>query len=294
MTVSSQFSLYGFRSLFISASPNSTGCLPVSQYTCRKTCDRFHTLSLALNNSRARQFMHFAKCSASSIVQFSTSFAKFLLSQTIGPERAIRLASSMFSPRDGTTSIVVVVLLEPPPGLPKLAGRKTCEADLNTICHRNHYVKNFHVDSREEFDGKENENSHDVSKCEDGKNCHERICGASSSHNGKGNTEDHRIDGWNRAAAQEEIVMPTLKDYRADFYTFTGKASDITRQLAFAGIALIWIFKTDRTGTFRYPSRFNSARHTHHRGTGSRSYSVLCRSDYLAHVLSDEGTGLHR
>jgi|RhiMetdeSRZDD1v2_1073273.scaffolds.fasta_scaffold195909_4 hypothetical protein len=47
--------------------------------------------------------------------------------------------------------------------------------------------------------------------------------------------------------------MPTLKDYRATFYEFTGKASDISRQLAFAGIALIWIFKSERTGSFAIP-----------------------------------------
>ena len=34
-----------------------------------------------------------------------------------------------------------------------------------------------------------------------------------------------------------------LQDYRDDFYTYSGKASDISRQLAFAGIAIIWIFK---------------------------------------------------
>jgi len=36
-----------------------------------------------------------------------------------------------------------------------------------------------------------------------------------------------------------------LADYRADFYTFSGKASDLCRQLAFAGIALIWVFKVN-------------------------------------------------
>lgn len=36
-----------------------------------------------------------------------------------------------------------------------------------------------------------------------------------------------------------------LRDYRDDFYTFSGKASDVSRQLAFAGIAIIWLFKKD-------------------------------------------------
>ena len=34
-----------------------------------------------------------------------------------------------------------------------------------------------------------------------------------------------------------------LAEYKSDFYHFTGKLSDINRQIAFAGIALIWIFK---------------------------------------------------
>lgn len=44
-----------------------------------------------------------------------------------------------------------------------------------------------------------------------------------------------------------------LQDYRADFYTFSGKASDLSRQLAFAGIALIWLFKKDNTGQLSIP-----------------------------------------
>lgn len=37
-----------------------------------------------------------------------------------------------------------------------------------------------------------------------------------------------------------------LSEYKQDYYIFTGKLSDINRQIAFAGIALIWIFrKTD-------------------------------------------------
>jgi hypothetical protein len=34
-----------------------------------------------------------------------------------------------------------------------------------------------------------------------------------------------------------------IEDYREDFYAFTGKASEVNRQLALAGIAVIWIFK---------------------------------------------------
>ncbi|WFU14415.1 hypothetical protein [Bradyrhizobium sp. CB3481] len=36
-----------------------------------------------------------------------------------------------------------------------------------------------------------------------------------------------------------------LQDYRETFYTFSGKASDLNRQLAFAGIAIIWLFKKE-------------------------------------------------
>lgn len=34
-----------------------------------------------------------------------------------------------------------------------------------------------------------------------------------------------------------------LSEYKEDYYAFTGKLSDINRQIAFAGIGLIWIFK---------------------------------------------------
>jgi hypothetical protein len=34
-----------------------------------------------------------------------------------------------------------------------------------------------------------------------------------------------------------------LQDYRQTFYDYSAKASDIARQSAFAGIALIWLFK---------------------------------------------------
>ncbi len=35
-----------------------------------------------------------------------------------------------------------------------------------------------------------------------------------------------------------------LEDYKQDYYWYSGKASDVARQLAFAGIALVWIFKS--------------------------------------------------
>ncbi len=39
-----------------------------------------------------------------------------------------------------------------------------------------------------------------------------------------------------------------LKDARENYYDFSRKTSDIVRQLGFAGIALIWIFKTESNG----------------------------------------------
>jgi hypothetical protein len=46
-----------------------------------------------------------------------------------------------------------------------------------------------------------------------------------------------------------------LQDYRESFYTFSGKLSDITRQLAFAGIAIIWLFKKDVSGIPAVPEK---------------------------------------
>ena len=45
-----------------------------------------------------------------------------------------------------------------------------------------------------------------------------------------------------------------LSDYRETYYEFSGKASDVARKLAFAGIALVWIFKTSNGPTPKIPS----------------------------------------
>ena len=45
-----------------------------------------------------------------------------------------------------------------------------------------------------------------------------------------------------------------LEDYRKDYYGFSTKASEIARQLSFAGIALIWIFKLENGGPLAIPS----------------------------------------
>jgi hypothetical protein len=47
--------------------------------------------------------------------------------------------------------------------------------------------------------------------------------------------------------------MSTLADARQSYYDLTGKASDVVRQLAFAGIAFVWIFKTERNGVVTIP-----------------------------------------
>lgn len=55
--------------------------------------------------------------------------------------------------------------------------------------------------------------------------------------------------------ADQETNKKTVDDYKKDYEYFTGKASEISRSLAFAGIALIWIFKTtSEDGSFEIPS----------------------------------------
>jgi hypothetical protein len=47
-----------------------------------------------------------------------------------------------------------------------------------------------------------------------------------------------------------------LSDVRSASDTFSGKASEIVRSLALAGIAVIWVFKTDgQDGTINLPSK---------------------------------------
>jgi hypothetical protein len=44
-----------------------------------------------------------------------------------------------------------------------------------------------------------------------------------------------------------------LSDYRKVYYEFSGKLSDIVRQLAFAGIAVIWVFKQEAKPVAKIP-----------------------------------------
>ncbi len=45
-----------------------------------------------------------------------------------------------------------------------------------------------------------------------------------------------------------------LSDYRETYYEFSGKASDVARQLAFAGIAIIWLFKVQQGDVPKIPN----------------------------------------
>lgn len=44
-----------------------------------------------------------------------------------------------------------------------------------------------------------------------------------------------------------------LESIHATYYEYSGKASDIARQLCFAGIALIWIFKQEKGAPLDVP-----------------------------------------
>lgn len=50
-----------------------------------------------------------------------------------------------------------------------------------------------------------------------------------------------------------------LEQYKEDYYKFSGKLSDNARKLAFAGIAIVWIFKQEKEGTFILPAQLQWA-----------------------------------
>ena len=50
-----------------------------------------------------------------------------------------------------------------------------------------------------------------------------------------------------------------LKECREYFYEFSGKLSDNARKLAFAGIAIVWIFKQGKDGSFAIPDELKTA-----------------------------------
>ena len=45
-----------------------------------------------------------------------------------------------------------------------------------------------------------------------------------------------------------------LSEYKKDYYSYSGLASTTSRQLALAGIALIWIFKTQVQDVYNLPN----------------------------------------
>tara|TARA_R110000765_G_scaffold171343_1_gene276232 strand:- start:725 stop:1153 length:429 start_codon:yes stop_codon:yes gene_type:complete len=49
-----------------------------------------------------------------------------------------------------------------------------------------------------------------------------------------------------------------IDDYKKDYEYFTGKASDINRNLALAGVAIIWIFKTTSETGIAIPNQLIS------------------------------------
>jgi len=44
-----------------------------------------------------------------------------------------------------------------------------------------------------------------------------------------------------------------LLDFRESYYTHSGKASDVARQLGFAGLGVVWIFKYEEAGNQSVP-----------------------------------------
>jgi hypothetical protein len=46
--------------------------------------------------------------------------------------------------------------------------------------------------------------------------------------------------------------MTTVAQYQEAYHWHSGKASDISRQLGYAGIALVWLFKTQTANTVLY------------------------------------------
>jgi len=45
-----------------------------------------------------------------------------------------------------------------------------------------------------------------------------------------------------------------VEDCRQFYYNHSGKASDVQRQLAFAGIAIIWVFRVSNVGEQKIPT----------------------------------------
>ncbi|WP_215824722.1 hypothetical protein [Xanthomonas citri] len=48
--------------------------------------------------------------------------------------------------------------------------------------------------------------------------------------------------------------MSNLKEYQQAYRDLSGRASELVRQLSFAGIAFVWVFKKDGAGLDSVPS----------------------------------------
>lgn len=47
-----------------------------------------------------------------------------------------------------------------------------------------------------------------------------------------------------------------LNDYKQEYQWYSGKASDVVRQLSFAGIAVVWLFKVQSKTEIKVPEAF--------------------------------------
>ena len=90
-------------------------------------------------------------------------------------------------------------------------------------------------------------------------------------------------DGKHGGPTEVSDGLMTLSDARDGYYVHSGKASDIARQLAFAGIAIIWIFKKDVNGMPTIGSSFIPA---------TKWFIVTLGADLLQYVCAATAWGL--
>ncbi len=64
-------------------------------------------------------------------------------------------------------------------------------------------------------------------------------------------SEERQMEGQQMEAP--ETAIKTINDYKTDYEYFTGKASEINRNIALGGIAIIWIFRTSDTNKLMIP-----------------------------------------
>lgn len=76
----------------------------------------------------------------------------------------------------------------------------------------------------------------------------------------------------------------TRSDYIERLYEFTTKASDLSRQVAFAGIAAVWIFAKTGNGSVRLPPELRGA---------LLCFCVALVLDLVQHYYRSAATWLH-